>query len=56
MQITLDDPWKAAYKRQMDMYVWIMRHKVLKSAAKATFFTVTVIDLATMNSFGLMRP
>ena len=26
-QITLDDPWKAAYKRQMDMYVWIMRRK-----------------------------
>jgi len=26
-QITLDDKWKAAYKRQMDMYVWIMRHK-----------------------------
>ncbi|OUW02797.1 MAG: hypothetical protein CBD16_03825 [Betaproteobacteria bacterium TMED156] len=26
-QITLDDKWKAAYKRQMDMYVWIMRQK-----------------------------
>lgn len=23
--ITLDDPWKASYKRQMDLYVWIMR-------------------------------
>ena len=26
-QITLDDQWKASYKRQMDMYVWIMRRK-----------------------------
>ena len=25
--ITLDDKWKAAYKRQMDLYVWIMREK-----------------------------
>ena len=25
--ITLDDPWKAAYKRQMDLYVWVMRRK-----------------------------
>lgn len=23
--ITLDDKWKAAYKRQMDLYVWVMR-------------------------------
>ncbi len=23
----LEDPWKAAYKRQMDMYQWIMRRK-----------------------------
>lgn len=26
-QITLDDQWKAAYKRQMDLYVWIMKRK-----------------------------
>lgn len=26
-EITLDDKWKASYKRQMDMYVWIMRRK-----------------------------
>lgn len=26
-RITLDDPWKAAYKRQMDLYVWVMRRK-----------------------------
>ena len=25
--VSLDDPWKAAYKRQLDMYVWIMRTK-----------------------------
>jgi len=24
-EITLDDPWKESYKRQMDLYVWIMR-------------------------------
>jgi len=24
--ISLDDPWKDGYKRQMDLYVWIMRH------------------------------
>ena len=23
----LEDPWKAAYKRQMDLYVWVMRQK-----------------------------
>ena len=23
--VTLDEPWKASYKRQMDLYVWIMR-------------------------------
>ena len=23
--ITLDDKWKAAYKRQMDMYVWVLK-------------------------------
>ena len=26
-EITLNDYWKAGYKRQMDMYVWIMRRK-----------------------------
>ena len=26
-EITLEDQWKASYKRQMDMYVWIMRRK-----------------------------
>ena len=23
--VTLDDPWKVSYKRQMDLYVWVMR-------------------------------
>ena len=26
-RISLDDPWKASYKRQMDLYVWVMRRK-----------------------------
>lgn len=26
-EISLDDPWKASYKRQMDLYVWVMRQK-----------------------------
>ena len=25
--ISLDDPWKEAYKRQMDLYVWVMMQK-----------------------------
>ncbi|MDG1988105.1 MAG: PD-(D/E)XK nuclease family protein [Halieaceae bacterium] len=25
--VSLDDPWKVAYKRQMDMYVWVARNK-----------------------------
>lgn len=24
--LTLDQPWKAAYKRQMDIYRWLLRH------------------------------
>jgi hypothetical protein len=24
-EITLDDWWKASYKRQMDFYIWVMR-------------------------------
>ena len=27
MEITLKDKWKAAYKRQMDLYVWVMQKK-----------------------------
>lgn len=36
-QITLDDPWKAAYKRQMDMYVWIMRRKGFEVSSTGYF-------------------
>ena len=25
--VSLDDPWKKAYKRQMDMYVWVLKNK-----------------------------
>jgi hypothetical protein len=25
--VTLDDRWKVSYKRQMDLYVWVMRRK-----------------------------
>ena len=25
--VSLNDPWKISYKRQMDMYVWVMRRK-----------------------------
>jgi len=25
--VSLDDPWKVSYKRQMDMYVWVARNK-----------------------------
>ncbi|MDC2963449.1 PD-(D/E)XK nuclease family protein [Gammaproteobacteria bacterium] len=25
--VSIDDPWKLGYKRQMDMYVWVMRKK-----------------------------
>ena len=25
--VSIDDPWKAGYKRQMDLYVWVMRQK-----------------------------
>ena len=27
IEITLEDKWKAAYKRQMDLYVWVMQKK-----------------------------
>ena len=26
-EISLDDKWKGAYKRQMDLYVWVLRQK-----------------------------
>jgi len=35
--ITLDDKWKAAYKRQMDLYVWVMRHKGFDVSSEGYF-------------------
>ena len=36
-KITLDDQWKASYKRQMDIYVWIMRRKGFKVSSTGYF-------------------
>ena len=35
--ITLDDTWKNAYKRQMDLYVWIMRRKGFEVSSEGYF-------------------
>lgn len=35
--ITLDDKWKAAYKRQMDLYVWVMRRKGFDVSSEGYF-------------------
>ena len=35
--ITLDDKWKAAYKRQMDLYVWVMRQKGFDVSSEGYF-------------------
>lgn len=35
--ITLDDKWKAAYKRQMDLYVWVMKHKGFDVSSEGYF-------------------
>ena len=35
--ITLDDRWKAAYKRQMDLYVWVMRQKGFDVSSEGYF-------------------
>jgi hypothetical protein len=29
-KISLEEPWKISYKRQMDLYVWVMRRKGFK--------------------------
>lgn len=36
-QITLDDPWKAGYKRQMDIYAWILQRKGFVVSGTAYF-------------------
>ena len=35
--ITLDDKWKASYKRQMDLYVWVMKQKGFKVSSTGYF-------------------
>lgn len=35
--ISLDDPWKEAYKRQMDLYVWVLRRKGFQVSAVGYF-------------------
>ena len=42
--INLDDKWKATYKRQMDLYVWIMQKKVLMLITLVSFYTAMEID------------
>ena len=37
MKITLEDKWKSAYKRQMDLYVWVMRQKGFNISATGYF-------------------
>ena len=44
-EITLNDYWKAGYKRQMDMYVRIMRRKGFSISSIGYFYIVMVIDL-----------
>ena len=36
-KITLNDPWKVSYKRQMDFYVWVMLKKKIKVSKKGFF-------------------
>lgn len=36
-QITLDDWWKASYKRQMDLYIWIMKRLGLNTSDVGLF-------------------
>lgn len=36
-KITLNDPWKVSYKRQMDFYVWVMLKKKFNVSKKGFF-------------------
>ena len=49
-KITLDDPWKASYKRQMDMYVWVMRRKGFNVSRTGYFLYCDGIDLLKKTS------
>ena len=48
--INLDDYWKSAYKRQMDLYVWIMKKKGL-NVDDIGFFLYCDGDRFTENNF-----
>ena len=48
--ITLDDPWKISYKRQMDLYVWVMRRKGF-DVSDIGYFLYCDGDRFTSNSF-----
>ena len=48
--ITLDDKWKDSYKRQMDLYVWIMQKKGFK-VDKVGFFLYCDGNRFTNQSF-----
>ena len=48
--VTLDDPWKAAYKRQMDLYVWIM-HRLGFDVSNIGYFLYCDGDRFTKESF-----
>jgi hypothetical protein len=48
-EITLDDPWKAAYKRQMEVYQWLLRKKDLPIHNRCYF--VYVNGLTTRPAF-----
>ena len=48
--INLDDYWKSAYKRQMDLYVWIMKQKGL-DVDDVGFFLYCDGDRFTTNNF-----
>jgi hypothetical protein len=37
---TLDDDWKIAYKRQMEMYQWLLRHKGFSVSPRGYFVFV----------------
>jgi hypothetical protein len=39
-EISLDDKWKAAYKRQMDLYVWIMMSRGMPVSKRGYFLYV----------------
>ena len=48
--INLDDKWKASYKRQMDLYSWIMKKKGFE-VDKIGYFLYCDGDRFTQNSF-----